>query len=64
MPGVFGFEFLPPKLATAIGAHRPYFDGLQYPGLDGRCQPLTSTEAIAEAMESQIQRSIRRVLFG
>ncbi|MFO1460675.1 MAG: amino acid adenylation domain-containing protein [Verrucomicrobiota bacterium] len=55
VPGVFGFEFLPPKLATAIGAHRPYFDGLQYPGLDGRCQPLTSTEAIAEAMESQIQ---------
>lgn len=54
VPGVFGFEFLTPELAATIGAHRPYFDGLQYPGLDGRSQPLTSTEAIAEALESQI----------
>ena len=56
IPGVFGFEFLTSELAALIGAHRPYFDGLQFPGLDGHSEPLRTVEEIAATVESQIQR--------
>ncbi|MFO1460752.1 MAG: amino acid adenylation domain-containing protein [Verrucomicrobiota bacterium] len=56
IPGVFGFEFLTPELAAVVGAHRPYFDGLQFPGLDGHTEPLRTVEAIAEAVETQLMR--------
>ena len=55
MPGVFGLEFLTPALAKLIGSYRPYFDGFQYPGLDGLREPLRSLEAIAEAMVLQLE---------
>jgi surfactin family lipopeptide synthetase A len=55
VPGVYGLEFLTPVLAKLIGSHRPYFDGFQYPGLDGLREPLHSVEAIAEALVLQLE---------
>lgn len=55
VPGVFGVEFLTPVLAELIGRHRPFFDGFQYPGLDGQSEPLRTAEAIAGALVRQLQ---------
>ncbi|MBN8249800.1 MAG: AMP-binding protein, partial [Verrucomicrobia bacterium] len=55
LPGLMGFEFLPPSLAAVIGRHRPYHDGLQYPGLDGREEPRRSVAGIAAALVLQVE---------
>ncbi len=55
VPGRFGFEFLTPRLAECIGALRPYFDGLQFPGLDGRSEIPEDAGVIAEDLVRQIQ---------
>ncbi len=54
IPGFHGFEFLPRSFREAIGRHRPYFDGLQYPGLDGREAPLATISGVAAALVTQL----------
>ncbi|MBX3732750.1 MAG: AMP-binding protein [Verrucomicrobiae bacterium] len=54
VPGVHGIEFLAPSLAAVIGRHRPYFDGLQFPGLDDAGPRLTRVEAMAASVVSQL----------
>lgn len=54
VPGFHGFEFLPRKFRDALGEHRLYFDGLQYPGLDGHDTALSSVESIASALNAQL----------
>ncbi|MEN9678561.1 MAG: hypothetical protein RIS76_4457, partial [Verrucomicrobiota bacterium] len=55
VPGVMGFEFLPPDLAVVIGRHRPYHDGLQYPGLNGHTEPECTVAGIAAALITQVE---------
>ncbi|KAB2667866.1 MAG: amino acid adenylation domain-containing protein [Verrucomicrobia bacterium] len=55
VPGRFGFEFLTPRLADCIGSMRPYFDGLQFPGLDGRGEIPTDGGEIAAELVRQIE---------
>jgi len=55
IPGMFGFEFMTPSLAAAIGRSWPYFDGLEYPGLDGSSPPSTCLPEIAGHLVRQIE---------
>ena len=55
IPGVFGLEFLPRSIADAVGRQTRYYDGLQYPGVDGRSDPATTVPEIAAALVRQIQ---------
>lgn len=55
IPGMFGFEFMTPSLAAAIGRSWPYFDGLEYPGLDGSSPPSTHLPEIAGHLARQIE---------
>jgi thioesterase domain-containing protein len=55
IPGLLGIEFLPPSLAQAVGQVRPYFDALQYPGVDGRRPPSVRVEEIARELVAQIR---------
>jgi thioesterase domain-containing protein len=55
IPGVFGFGLLPTPVIAHIHRDRPYFDGLQLPGADGREEPLTSVEEIADHLVKQIR---------
>lgn len=55
VPGIFGLEFLTPALAELIGRHRPYYDGLQYPGLDGLGEPLRDASSIATSLVTHIE---------
>jgi amino acid adenylation domain-containing protein len=58
IPGVLGYGLLPPELIAQIQRDRPYFDGLQLPGADGREPPLESIDAIADHLVSRI-RAVR-----
>jgi len=55
VPGRFGFELLTPVLADLIGAHRPYFDRLTFPGLDGQSSIPSDARSIATDIVRQIQ---------
>lgn len=55
VPGIYGVEFLTAEIRSLIGRNRPFFDGLQYPGLDGDSDPLASVEAIAGALAIQVE---------
>ncbi|MBN8247482.1 MAG: amino acid adenylation domain-containing protein, partial [Verrucomicrobia bacterium] len=54
VPGLFGLECLTPALAAVIGRHRPYFDGLQFPGLDHSGEPRSEVASIASALADQV----------
>lgn len=54
VPGLFGYEFLASSLAEVVGRHRPYFDALQLPGLDGRSPPCDRMEDLADDILRQI----------
>jgi thioesterase domain-containing protein len=54
VPGVFGNVVGFADLARAFGPEQPVY-GLQAPGLDGSCAPLTSIEAIAAHYVSAIR---------
>ena len=64
VPGVMGLEFLPADLARVIGRHRPYHDGLQYPGLHGDEAPEHTVPGIASALAAQVETCVRRGLCG
>jgi amino acid adenylation domain-containing protein len=55
IPGIGGFEFLPPAVAARVGAIRRFYDGLEYPGLDGQAEPLTRVEDLAAHLIGQIE---------
>ncbi len=56
IPGTAGYEFLPEPISRRIGTVRRFYDGLQYPGLDGLQSPVARVEDIAANLISQIQR--------
>ena len=55
VPGILGVEFLTPALEAVIGRHRPYYDRLQYPGIDHETEPLRDAESIAAALVRQVE---------
>lgn len=55
VPGYHGIEFLPPSLAAVVGRHRPFHDGLQFPGVDGQSAPERTVAGIASALVSQVE---------
>ena len=55
VPGIMGYEFLPPPMAAVIGRHRPIHDGLQFPGADGLGEPLRSVPELAAVLIPQIE---------
>ncbi len=55
IPGVFGYGLLPTPVIAHIHRDRPYYDGLQLPGADGREEPLKSVEEIADHLVKQIR---------
>ncbi len=54
VPGLAGFEFLSPPLAAVIGGLRPYFDGLQFPGLNRSPGIVPGWEEITSDLVRQI----------
>ena len=56
VPGIAGYEFLPEAIARRVGVEGRFYDGLEYPGLDGKATPLDRVEAIAAHMLAQIRR--------
>lgn len=56
VPGRAGFEFLTPTLAHAIGELRPYFDGLQFPGMEGGEAVPEDGRVIAADLIRQVQK--------
>jgi amino acid adenylation domain-containing protein len=56
VPGIYGYEFLPEAIARRVHEVRPFYDGLQYPGLDGRQTPLNRVEAIAAHLLAQVEK--------
>ena len=56
IPGIAGYEFLPEAVVQRLSSVARFFDGLQYPGLDGRESPATCVEAIAAHLIPQITR--------
>lgn len=56
IPGVGGYEFLPPAIAQAVGKTHRYFDGFQYPGLDGTEAVSTRVEDLAACLIPQLQK--------
>ena len=55
IPGMDGYEFLPRALARHLDEIRRYYDGLQYPGLNGNEPMAGSIEEIAAYLVPQIQ---------
>ncbi|MGH8020878.1 MAG: AMP-binding protein, partial [Opitutaceae bacterium] len=55
IPGIFGYGLLPTPVIAHIHRDRPYYDGLQLPGADGREEPLKSVEEIADHLVKQIR---------
>ncbi len=56
IPGIAGYEFLPEAIAHRVGATGRFYDGLQYPGLNGREQIPSRFEDLAASLIPQIQR--------
>lgn len=56
VPGRAGFEFLTPTLAHAVGELRPYFDGLQFPGMEGGETVPEDGRVIAADLIRQVER--------
>ena len=56
IPGIAGFEFLPLAVAARTGTMRRFYDGLEYPGLDGLSAPLTRVEDIAAHLIRQMEQ--------
>ncbi len=56
IPGWFGFQFLTPTIERTVREVCPYFDGLQFPGVDGSEPPLADVPAIASRLVEQIAR--------
>ena len=56
IPGMEGYEFLPRALARHLNEGCRYYDGLQYPGLNGNEPMPGSVEEIAAYLIPQIQR--------
>ncbi len=55
VPGFHLWGFLPPRVAQRVGTIRRYFDGLQYPGLNGE-DPPESVEEFAAHLIPQIEK--------
>jgi amino acid adenylation domain-containing protein len=56
VPGLGGFEFLPEAIARRVGETVRFFDGLQYPGLNGRDAVPRTVADLAASLIPQIQR--------
>jgi len=56
IPGISGVCKLPDPLVQLIKDTHPYYDRLQYTGLDGTASPLASVEEIATEMIRQIRK--------
>jgi len=56
IPGIEGYEFLPAAVAERVSGVRRFYDGLEFPGLDGQSAPLTRVEDLAAHLLAQIQR--------
>lgn len=55
IPGLQGYGFLPPAIAHRLDGHRPFYDGLLYPGLAAGEKPAASLEEIAAHLLRQIR---------
>lgn len=60
IPGRFGFEVFPARLAELIGSRRPYCDDLQFPGVDGRRAIPPDVREIAADLVAQIESRVPR----
>jgi amino acid adenylation domain-containing protein len=56
IPGIWGFEFLPRALACRIGASGRYFDGFEYPGLNGGGPTPDRVEGLAANLLPQLEQ--------
>lgn len=56
LPGIGGYEFLPRAIAQCLGETNRYYDGFQYPGLNGKEPIPTQVKELATGLIPEFQR--------